>query len=82
MDIQQYYKEVDKFVLLLKSNNLVQFADKIDFIVHKVAWTTGTELHEELSLELEKILSEKTSAAIAQKAAELEKLAKKLGNFK
>lgn len=82
MDIQEYYKELDQFILLLKSNNLVQFADKIDFLVHKVAWTTGSELLEELSLELEKILTEKTSTKISQKAAELAKLAKKLGNFK
>ncbi len=46
--VQDIYAAVDILVTELASQNLVELANKLSFRVHEVAWTSGSELLEEL----------------------------------
>lgn len=46
------YECFDDLIRQLRSEGHSQFADKLDFLLHRVAWTTGSELIGELGLAL------------------------------
>ena len=56
--LDNYYKDVEGFILSLHKNNFVNEAKIIDTILHGV-WTTGSELLGELMLETKKMLKNK-----------------------
>ena len=45
---QDFYNHIDEMVEILRSTELSKSAEKVDFLIHKVAWTTASELFEEL----------------------------------
>ena len=46
--VDAFYKEVDHLISLLQSAGLKADADKLHSLLHECAWTTGSELIEEL----------------------------------
>jgi hypothetical protein len=53
---QEFYDHIDKVVILLRSDGHEHEANKIHHLLHKVAWTTSTELFGELRNCFEAIL--------------------------
>jgi hypothetical protein len=45
---QDFYNHIDEIVEILRSTKHSKSADKIDYLIHKVAWTTSSELFGEL----------------------------------
>jgi hypothetical protein len=57
---QQFYDHIDEVVAVLKSAGQVEIANQIDFLLHKVAWTTTSELFGELRDRFEQALKSPT----------------------
>lgn len=57
---QQFYDHIDEVVIELKSAGQVEIANQIDFLLHKVAWTTTSELFGELRDRFERALKSPT----------------------
>jgi len=53
--LNEFYVTIDLLVAELRASGHGTDADKLHTLMHKVAWTTGSELLEELMLELDKI---------------------------
>jgi hypothetical protein len=51
--INDLYAEVDKLIAKLKSSRNARLADALQYRLHKVAWTSGSELLDELATLLE-----------------------------
>ncbi len=49
------YAPFDALIACLRRNGLTQEADSLDLLLHKTAWTTGSELMGELGLAVKKI---------------------------
>jgi hypothetical protein len=54
---QEFYERIDSVVVSLRSEGFAEAADQIDFLLHKVAWTTSSELFGELRARFEQILN-------------------------
>ncbi len=54
-DIESLYSSIDKLVSLLKIEGHEEASSKLQFYVHEIAWTTGSELIGELNLYLNKL---------------------------
>ena len=54
---QQFYDHIDEVVASLRSAGQVDIANRIDYLLHKVAWTTTTELFGELRERFEQALN-------------------------
>ncbi len=50
--LDDFYKAVDNLIERLKTFNHIEEANKLDLLMHHSAWTTGSELLGELTLEL------------------------------
>jgi len=48
----------ERLIVSLRNDGLLKEADLLDQMIHKVAWTTGSELIGELGLSIEKIRKE------------------------
>lgn len=46
------YRCFEELITKLQKEGFTRFADKLDFLLHRVAWTTGSELIGELGLEI------------------------------
>jgi hypothetical protein len=57
---QQFYDHIDQVVASLKSTGQVEIANQIDYLLHKVAWTTTSELFGELRDRFEQALKSPT----------------------
>jgi len=57
---QQFYDHIDEVVCELKSAGRVELANQIDHLLHKVAWTTSSELFGELRDRFEEALKSPT----------------------
>jgi hypothetical protein len=57
---QQFYDHIDEVVSALKSTGRVEIANQIDYLLHKVAWTTSSELFGELRDRFEQALKSPT----------------------
>jgi hypothetical protein len=57
---QDFYNHIDSIVELLRTTSLSKSAEKIHFLLHKVAWTTTSELFGELRKEFHSILKQKS----------------------
>jgi len=57
---QQLYDHIDEVVVELKSAGQVETASQIDYLLHKVAWTTTSELFGELRDRFERALKSPT----------------------
>jgi hypothetical protein len=51
-----FYDYVDSTVIEMRQAGLNKEAERLDFLLHKVAWTTSSELFGELGLSILKIL--------------------------
>ena len=60
-----FYTFIDTITQRLCSGGLVQHGERLNTLVHKVAWTTSTELFGELRIALRKIREERTSVDAA-----------------
>lgn len=57
---QDFYDHIDEIVDLLRTTSLSNSAEKIHYLLHKVAWTTTSELFGELRNEFHHMLKEKS----------------------
>ena len=48
--VREYYKAVDELIEKLRAAGKTAEADRLDHLVNKMAWTTGSELLGELGL--------------------------------
>ncbi len=51
----EFYAFIDTIAQRLRSNGLVEDGERLNTLVHKIAWTTSTELFGELRIALRKI---------------------------
>ena len=58
---QDFYDHIDEVVEILRSTKHAKSAEKIHYLIHKVAWTTASELFGELRNEFETLLASKTN---------------------
>lgn len=73
--VQQLYKRIDKLSHQLQEMEYKELGNKIHFLVHKVAWTTSSELFSELTLVFESLLSNAgISSEIKNEIAEILKV--------
>ena len=57
---QDFYDHIDEVVEILRTTTLSKSAEKIHHLLHKVAWTTTSELFGELRNEFNSILKVKS----------------------
>lgn len=65
---QQFYDHIDEVVTALKSEGQAEIANQIEFLLHKVAWTTTSELFGELRDRFEQALKSPTPLPSTVKA--------------
>ena len=53
--VQEFYAFIDAFAERLTNQGLEDHARKLHFLMHKVAWTTWSELLGEIAAELQRI---------------------------
>jgi hypothetical protein len=58
---QDFYNHIDEIIEILRSTEHSKSADKIYSLIHKVTWTTSTELFEELRNEFVALNESKTN---------------------
>ncbi len=61
---QEFYDHIDEVVELLRTVGHEKSADKINHLLHKVAWTTSSELFGELRDEFSAIIQSKTELPV------------------
>ena len=49
------YEPFERFIVSLRDDGLVKDAERLHFLIHTVAWTTGSELLGELGQEITKL---------------------------
>jgi len=49
------YEPFERFIVSLRADGLAKDADRLHFLIHKVAWTIGSELLGELGEEISKL---------------------------
>jgi len=64
----------------LKSRGFIREADRLDTLVHQMAWTTSSELYGELSLALKKIRNERRDLP-SDIASEIERIIKSIDHI-
>ena len=52
------YEPFERFIGSLRADGLAKDADRLHYLIHKVAWTTGSELVGELGQEISKLRRE------------------------
>jgi hypothetical protein len=57
---QQFYDHIDEVVASLRSAGQIDIANQIHYLLHKVAWTTTSELFGELRERFEQALESPT----------------------
>ncbi len=58
---QEFYKHIDEVVVELRSVGHEAMAEKINFLLHGVAWTTSSELFGELRERFQELLDSQPS---------------------
>jgi hypothetical protein len=53
------YEPFERFIVSLRADGLANHADQLHNLIHKVAWTTGSELVGELGREISKLHRER-----------------------
>lgn len=49
------YEPFERFIVSLRADGLAKDAERLHYLIHKVAWTTGSELVGELGQEISKL---------------------------
>ena len=57
---QQFYDHIDEVVVLLRNEGYIGIADQVHYLLHRVAWTTTSELFGELRNRFEQALNSAT----------------------
>jgi hypothetical protein len=52
------YEPFERLIVSLRADGLAQDAERLHYLIHKVAWTTGSELLGELGREIAKLRGE------------------------
>jgi len=63
---QEFYEHLDKICSRLRLIGMSKEADQIYYLLHKVAWTSSSELFEELELVFKNLLSASNATKIPQ----------------
>ena len=67
---QEFYNGVDDLCLRLRGAGMSKEADRINHLLHKVAWTSTSELFRELEVTFEKILSAPNAIKLSDRLKE------------
>lgn len=59
------YEPFDRLIVSLRNDGLLKEADQLYFMIHKVAWTSGSELIGELGQSIKKIKKENINSLSA-----------------